>query len=108
MLFLASFFVWAIATGGAAYAGFILGMYETDRRNALNVYHEGAIILALTVVCIVSVLIVYGWLGSFWSSLFLPRVANPTKVYTSKQRSTYRENRKSSYKSNNNNNDPRH
>lgn len=50
--------------GLAAWAGFLLGMYEMDRRNYDRLYHEGAIIFVLMIVCIVSSLIVYDWLAS--------------------------------------------
>ena len=36
-------------------------MYEVDRRGLMDLYHEGAIIFVLQIVCIVSALIVYDW-----------------------------------------------
>eukprot|EP00752_Nemacystus_decipiens_P008264 g7389.t2 len=53
-----------IIAGLAAYAGYILGFWEVDRRNLMNVYHEGAIIFVLMVTCIVSALVVYDWMSS--------------------------------------------
>lgn len=50
-------------TGLAAYAGYILGYWEADRRSLMNVYHEGAIIFVLMITCIVSALVVYDWIG---------------------------------------------
>eukprot|EP00752_Nemacystus_decipiens_P015662 g13976.t1 len=49
--------------GLAAYAGYVLGYWEVDRRNLIGVYNEGAIILVLVITCIVSALIVYDWIG---------------------------------------------
>ncbi|CAN0319680.1 unnamed protein product [Scytosiphon promiscuus] len=49
--------------GLAAYGAYILGFYEVDRRGLMNVFHEGAIIFVLMVICIVSSLIVYDWLA---------------------------------------------
>lgn len=49
-------------TGLAAFAGYILGYWEVDRRGLMNVFHEGAIIFVLMVICIISSLIVYDWL----------------------------------------------
>lgn len=49
-------------TGLAAFAGYILGYWEVDRRDLMNVFHEGAIIFVLMVICIISSLIVYDWL----------------------------------------------
>lgn len=62
--------------GLAAYAGFLLGMYEVDRRGLMDVFHEGAIILVLMIVCIVSTLVVYGWLGCLVHK-YLPNTGIP-------------------------------
>ncbi|CBJ34105.1 conserved unknown protein [Ectocarpus siliculosus] len=51
-----------IVAGLAAFAGYILGYWEVDRRDLMNVFHEGAIIFVLMVICIISSLIVYDWL----------------------------------------------
>lgn len=40
-------------------------MYEVDRRGLEDVFHEGAIIFVLMVICIISALAVYGWLCNF-------------------------------------------
>ncbi|CAM9627299.1 unnamed protein product [Laminaria digitata] len=51
-----------IAGGLAAYLGFLLGMYEVDRRGLANVFHEGGIIFVIMIICIISSLLVYEWL----------------------------------------------
>ncbi|CAN0069464.1 unnamed protein product, partial [Ectocarpus fasciculatus] len=51
-----------IVAGLAAFAGYILGYWEVDRRDLMNVFHEGGIIFILMVICIISSLIVYDWL----------------------------------------------
>lgn len=52
-------------TGLASYCGFLLGMHEVARRGLENIFHEGAIIFVLMVICIVSSLLVYDWLCKF-------------------------------------------
>lgn len=48
---------------GIAGAGaWLLGTWEVDRRSIDDMYHEGAIILLLQIICMVSTLIVYGWI----------------------------------------------
>lgn len=64
-------------TGLAAYAGYILGYWEVDRRNLMNVYHEGAIIFVLMIVCIVSSLVVYDW-ASFLVRKYMLKGNNAT------------------------------
>ncbi|CAN0339970.1 unnamed protein product, partial [Ectocarpus sp. 13 AM-2016] len=51
-----------IVAGLAAFAGYILGYWEVDRRDLMNMFHEGAIIFVLMVICVISSLIVYDWL----------------------------------------------
>lgn len=48
---------------GIAGAGaWLLGTWEVDRRSIDDMYHEGAIILLLQIICMVSTVIVYGWI----------------------------------------------
>lgn len=49
-------------TGLAGAAAWILGTWEVDRRSIDDMYHEGAIILLLQIICMVSTLILYGWI----------------------------------------------
>eukprot|EP00903_Cladosiphon_okamuranus_P013765 g12813.t1 len=69
----------ALIAGLAAYAGYVLGYWEVDRRSLMNVYHEGAIIFVLMIVCIVSSLVVYDW-ASFLVRKFLLKGNNTSQV----------------------------
>ena len=50
------------AKGLAGHAGYILSLYELERRKFHYTLHEGAIQLVLVTICIISVLLVYGWI----------------------------------------------
>lgn len=54
-------------------------MYEVDRRGLMNIFHEGAIIFVLMVICIVSALVVYGWLTSLVQAWW-PNDTGPSQV----------------------------
>lgn len=48
--------------GIAGTGAWLLGTWEVDRRSIDDMYHEGAIILLLQIICMVSTLIIYGWI----------------------------------------------
>ncbi|CAM9204572.1 unnamed protein product, partial [Hapterophycus canaliculatus] len=70
----------------AAFGGYILGYYEVDRRGLMNVFHEGAIIFVLMVVCILSSLVVYDWLALLVRKCFLGNNGHDNS-YSSRSRS---------------------
>lgn len=64
-------------SGITAYGGFLLGIYEADRRHLSDLYHEGAIILVLQIACIVSALIFYDWIGGLIQNRLWQKAPNP-------------------------------
>lgn len=50
--------------GLAGYAGYLLSVFELERRKIEKTFHEGGIQLVLVVICMISVLVVYGWIGA--------------------------------------------
>ena len=55
--------------GLAGYSGYLLSVYELERRKFDNTFHEGGIQLVLVVICMISILVVYGWICALvrWS-----------------------------------------
>lgn len=50
---------------GIAGAGaWLLGTWEVDRRSIDDMYHEGAIILLLQIICMVTTVTIYDWICS--------------------------------------------
>ena len=39
-----------------------MSVYELERRKFDNTFHEGGIQLVLVIICVISVLLVYGWI----------------------------------------------